>query len=701
MDKKSINRSTQQQSRANAIDCKKNSENHKPWTRNNKKREGNGTTPKNEPPRKNVPTQRGRGQVDKRQHTRGTTGFTLGGTQNSRIEDDDNEPEIGSVFVPGSKKQNLNHLLNFMYPARGGQDRKCPQPRRQFQNRPSYRHEHDLYLRAYCQFVVKEDGDYKVNLMDPDIPVKWEQIEEIVVRSNGKSECPICLGPPVAGRVGPCGHVHCWPCVLHYAHAHDKQPPPCPVCATPLHVADMKPALMHQWDSSREEVTMRLVRRLRGSTTVEIAPVHGQIIENCAPSIMPLDSLKDAPYCKLFSANKKQVQDIMEREKKEIENQIYAEIDTSEIVFLEQALDMLKQKEQNLSLQYEQPKIENDDNLSKETPIVYQKQEVCNDKLDWFDVTEEGAAVDVVQNKFDEMEIKSELNAEAPPFIQKEETALVEFPVTDFPVPDDVIENVPITEIDKQNQAKYFYFYQAVDGQQVFLNSLNVRILNASWGALVAAPSIIRGRVLHRETFPLVEQTRKHMPYTAHLPLYCAFDIVELDLQPPYVTSAAIQGFKEELDRRARTRARHERDERRRERAYRRLAEGPPKPDFFSEVLFPPAATVFPSSPPDSGQVSTTDQMSPSPSTSVGSPSSSGPSFAKMASTSGIWRVRKGFEAQPPPPPPEEEQSSAPRTLSLSDAIEAALLAAPSPSGKKNKKSKHKLLFATGMQHAS
>lgn len=46
----------------------------------------------------------------------------------------------------------------------------------------------------------------------------------------------------------------------------------------------------------------------------------------------------------------------------------------------------------------------------------------------------------------------------------------------------------------------------ADDGQQVFLNSLNVRILNASWGALAAAPPIIRGRVLHRETLPLSEQ---------------------------------------------------------------------------------------------------------------------------------------------------------------------------------------------------
>lgn len=27
---------------------------------------------------------------------------------------------------------------------------------------------------------MKEDGDYKLNLLDPDVPVKWEFIEEIV-----------------------------------------------------------------------------------------------------------------------------------------------------------------------------------------------------------------------------------------------------------------------------------------------------------------------------------------------------------------------------------------------------------------------------------------------------------------------------------------------------------------------------------------
>lgn len=42
--------------------------------------------------------------------------------------------------------------------------------------------------------------------------------------------------------------------MLHYAAAHEKQPPPCPVCATPLMVKDMKPTKMVQWDPPAEEV---------------------------------------------------------------------------------------------------------------------------------------------------------------------------------------------------------------------------------------------------------------------------------------------------------------------------------------------------------------------------------------------------------------------------------------------------------------
>lgn len=52
---------------------------------------------------------------------------------------------------------------------------------------------------------------------------------------------------------------------------------------------------------------MRLVRRLRGSTAVEVAPPRGHNLEISTKSILPHDKINEAPYCKLFGANVEQV----------------------------------------------------------------------------------------------------------------------------------------------------------------------------------------------------------------------------------------------------------------------------------------------------------------------------------------------------------------------------------------------------------
>lgn len=57
---------------------------------------------------------------------------------------------------------------------------------------------------------------------------------------------------------------------------------------------------------SEFKVTLRLVRRLRGSTVVEVAPPRGQI-KHVDTNILPLDALDVSPYAKLFSATKQQV----------------------------------------------------------------------------------------------------------------------------------------------------------------------------------------------------------------------------------------------------------------------------------------------------------------------------------------------------------------------------------------------------------
>lgn len=52
---------------------------------------------------------------------------------------------------------------------------------------------------------------------------------------------------------------------------------------------------------------MRLVRRLRGSTVVEVAPPRGITCKTAAEAILPLTDIDNAPYAKFFAANKQQV----------------------------------------------------------------------------------------------------------------------------------------------------------------------------------------------------------------------------------------------------------------------------------------------------------------------------------------------------------------------------------------------------------
>lgn len=158
-----------------------------------------------------------------------------------------------------------------------------------------------------------------------------------------------------------------------------------------------------------------------------------------------------------------QVHDILKRERREIESQILAEIDTTEVVFLEQALEMLKTKEDNINMQYDKPNIIED--IKEVTPIVYEKQEINDNKFDWFNVTEEGAAcIEVIQEKIGEMNVSdSNLNPEAAAFSlsgvdgQLDEVIAPEQLSTES---HQIVGSLHLTEIDKQNQAKYFYFYQ-------------------------------------------------------------------------------------------------------------------------------------------------------------------------------------------------------------------------------------------------
>lgn len=116
--------------------------------------------------------------------------------------------ELNSVFNHGSKKQNLNHLLNFHYynskdndVIRSGTFAKHGYHRLNHSKR--YNFNKEQYLQANCQFVVKADTgfDYRPFKISPDNLVQWDQVVKILVSSVEEAQCPICLYPPKAAKV--------------------------------------------------------------------------------------------------------------------------------------------------------------------------------------------------------------------------------------------------------------------------------------------------------------------------------------------------------------------------------------------------------------------------------------------------------------------------------------------------------------------
>ncbi|GIY84202.1 RING finger protein 10 [Caerostris darwini] len=191
-------------------------------------------SPRPETRKKSNNPQRNRELFDKRPRNKT-------GTVCERYRREMTEGAVGdSTTKQGCKKTNLNYLLNFSLAPPDNWDGNG---RRRIQNRtklPKYNKE--LFLQANCQFVARDNGNYSVHQKNPDILVEWSLIEEIRLPCHEVPSCPICLFVPVAAKITRCGHIYCWPCILHYLALTDKSWQKCPICFEAVHKTELKSA---------------------------------------------------------------------------------------------------------------------------------------------------------------------------------------------------------------------------------------------------------------------------------------------------------------------------------------------------------------------------------------------------------------------------------------------------------------------------
>lgn len=443
------------------------------------------------------------------------------------------EAELNSVYLPGSRKQNLSHLLNFHYgPSandsaaaafhqRGGGHRAGTYARHSKYNK-------EKYLQATCQFVVRagKSADLAPYVASPDLLVEWQWIEQVHIESVEEPQCPICLYPPVAGKMTRCGHVFCWPCILHYLALSDKTWRKCPICYEAVHVGDLKSAISkpHRMYNVGEYVTLQLMCREKTSMCVKKAKSSMASCKSIVPHLRE-NSQSEVVYSKLLLADNNEIMSIIERERNELKSQLSFEgHDCPETVFVQQALDLLQTRE-NEVLQ---------DTSNQSTDVSVELEQL-------------------------------HLNPTAAPFVPRQST------VSESTSEGDLIEdtNLSVTDIDINptvSDLSHFYFYQANDGQHLYLHTMNVRMLQAMYGSLEWSPQIIRGNIVQRESCSMSEQLRKRLKYLQHLPETCQFDVVEIQFDKNIISPEVFDGFKEELQHRQKSRQRRAREERIRER---------------------------------------------------------------------------------------------------------------------------------------
>uniref|UniRef100_A0A8C7IA61 E3 ubiquitin-protein ligase RNF10 n=1 Tax=Oncorhynchus kisutch TaxID=8019 RepID=A0A8C7IA61_ONCKI len=587
------------------------------------------------------------------------------------------QAEFNPAQFAGPKKISLNHLLNFTFEPRvghgglGGEGHSC------WGRRNKWGHKHkpfnkELFLQANCQFVVTDDQDYKAHFTDPDTLVNWDCVQQVRIYSHEVPSCPICLYPPVAAHITRCGHIFCWPCMLHYLSLSDKSWSKCPICYESVHSDDLKSvvAMETRQYAVGDLITMCLMRREKGAL---VAMPSSQWVKVEEPILF--GDVHLSPYSKLLLASREQVLGLVAEEKAALQGQL-TQGDDATACFIQSALCNL----QRFSMFYSfQP--------------VLQYSSAFDDEV--AEVPEE----DPEEATGEEPQLPEGLL----------ERVLEESPEDAAPQPAEETARPQTSE-----HGPSYYFYQAEDCQQMFLHPVNVRCLQREYGSLEASPHTITATVVEIEGQTITEEIRRRHRYLAHLPLTCEFSICELALQPPTLSKETLDSFADDLEKRQRLRQKKARDERRRER--RIEMEENKKQGKYPEVhIGLENLQQFPAfgSPPHNGSPQVYPEFLLAPPSAL--TSSAMLRDGKARADAGPWTTPKKEMLLAPPAADSDGESDVSDRVpvpsfqnSFSQAFEEALLILhtyPIPSlsdekgGKKKKKQKQKLLFSTSMIH--
>lgn len=214
-------------------------------------------------------------------------------------------------------------------------------------------------------------------------------------------------------------------------------------------------------------------------------------------------------HSKLLLANSREISQIIECERTALNNQLVADgEDCPESIYIEIALQVLKTRQDNLQ-EYISSNINHRVSESSEISEIS-------------DVSEDIKIPTTLSlDKFKEFDEE---------FVIDEESKLT-------------LQDVDIA-VASSDSSKYYYFYQADDGQHLYLHNVNIRMLQAMYGSIENSPPTISGKIIQKQSCSMTEDLRRRLKFLQHLPVTCQFEVAEVKLDTSLISSEVFERFR-------------------------------------------------------------------------------------------------------------------------------------------------------------
>ncbi|KAK2726156.1 hypothetical protein QYM36_000570, partial [Artemia franciscana] len=115
-----------------------------------------------------------------------------------------------------------------------------------------------------------------------------------------------------------------------------------------------------------------------------------------------------------------------------------------------------------------------------------------------------------------------------------------EVPLEDF----DMMEELELEE------QEIHYFYQADDGQNIYLHDVCSQMLKHEYGSLQTAPRVLSGKIIQQETYSMTPELRSHLRYLKHLPVPTVFVVIKVELDDCVISQETFDHFRDRFPER-------------------------------------------------------------------------------------------------------------------------------------------------------